>query len=49
MGEGIVYEPLKRPLTVYDLLRHTAGLTYGVFFRSPVKGLYLGPGWTGLT
>lgn len=44
VGEGIVYEPLKRPLTVYDLLRHTAGLTYGVFFRSPVKGLYLRAG-----
>jgi len=44
VGEGIVYEPLKRPLTVYDLLRHTAGLTYGVFFRSPVKGLYLEAG-----
>jgi CubicO group peptidase (beta-lactamase class C family) len=44
VGEEVVLEPLKRPLTVYDLLRHTAGLTYGVFFRSPVKRLYLEAG-----
>ncbi len=44
VGEEVVWEPLRRPLTVYDLLRHTAGLTYGVFFRSPVKGLYLQAG-----
>ncbi len=29
---------------VHDLLRHTAGLTYGVFGSSPVKGLYLEAG-----
>lgn len=43
-GEEVVLEPLRRPLTVYDLLRHTAGFTYGVFFRSPVKQLYLEAG-----
>ncbi|WP_243089789.1 serine hydrolase domain-containing protein [Thermus neutrinimicus] len=44
VGEEVVLEPLRRPLTVYDLLRHTAGFTYGVFFRSPVKRLYLEAG-----
>ncbi len=44
VGEGVVLEPLKAPLTVYDLLRHTAGFTYGVFFASPVKRLYLEAG-----
>jgi CubicO group peptidase (beta-lactamase class C family) len=32
---------LKRPMTVQDLLRHTSGLTYGVFGNSPVDQLYL--------
>jgi len=44
VGEEVVLEPLKAPITLYDLLRHTAGFTYGVFFRSPVKGLYLEAG-----
>ena len=44
MGEEVVLEPLGRPILVYDLLRHTAGFTYGVFFRSPVKRLYLEAG-----
>lgn len=43
-GEEVVPEPLRAPVTVYDLLRHTAGFTYGVFFRSPVKRLYLEAG-----
>ena len=30
VGEEVALEPLRRPLTVYDLLRHTAGFTYGV-------------------
>ncbi len=30
-----------RPMTVQDLLRHTAGLTYGVFGKSLVKQAYL--------
>lgn len=44
VGEEVVLEPLRAPLTVYELLRHTAGFTYGVFFRSPVKRLYLEAG-----
>jgi CubicO group peptidase (beta-lactamase class C family) len=44
VGEEVVLEPLKAPITLYDLLRHTAGFTYGVFFRSPVKRLYLEAG-----
>ncbi|KGQ22479.1 serine hydrolase domain-containing protein [Thermus filiformis] len=43
-GEGFRLEPPRRPVLVYDLLRHTSGLTYGVFFRSPVKKLYLEAG-----
>jgi CubicO group peptidase (beta-lactamase class C family) len=30
----------KRPPTVQDLLRHTSGLTYGIFGNSPVDELY---------
>jgi CubicO group peptidase (beta-lactamase class C family) len=30
----------KRPMTVQDLLRHTSGLTYGIFGNSPVDDLY---------
>ena len=44
VGEEVRLEALKTPLTVYDLLRHTAGFTYGVFFHSPVKRLYLEAG-----
>ena len=32
--------PSKRDMTILDLLRHTSGLTYGVFFTSKVKSLY---------
>jgi len=32
--------PATRQMTVQDLLRHTSGLTYGVFGRSAVKTLY---------
>jgi CubicO group peptidase (beta-lactamase class C family) len=31
----------KRPMTVHDLLRHTSGLTYGIFGNSPVDQLYV--------
>src|ERR1700693_5556877 len=31
----------KRPMTVQDLMRHTSGLTYGLFGNSPVDQLYL--------
>ena len=30
----------RRPITIHDLLRHTSGLTYGVFGKSLVKDLY---------
>jgi CubicO group peptidase (beta-lactamase class C family) len=30
----------KRPMTVQDLMRHTSGLTYGVFGMSPVDMMY---------
>ena len=33
-------EPLKRPITIRDLLRHTSGITYGFFGEGPVKKLY---------
>jgi CubicO group peptidase (beta-lactamase class C family) len=33
--------PAPREMTVQDLLRHTSGLTYGVFGRSAVKSEYL--------
>jgi CubicO group peptidase (beta-lactamase class C family) len=32
--------PAKRPITIRDLLRHTAGLTYGVFGDTPVDREY---------
>ncbi len=32
--------PQERPMTVHDLLRHTAGLTYGLFGSSLVKTAY---------
>jgi CubicO group peptidase (beta-lactamase class C family) len=36
----LVLEPPKREMTVQDLLRHTSGLTYGVFGKSLVKDRY---------
>jgi CubicO group peptidase (beta-lactamase class C family) len=33
--------PAKREITVLDLMRHTAGLTYGVFSDTPVDKAYL--------
>lgn len=35
--EGVVP---KRPMTVQDLMRHTSGLTYGLFGDSPVDQMY---------
>jgi CubicO group peptidase (beta-lactamase class C family) len=32
---------VEREMTVQDLLRHTSGLTYGIFGESPVKSLYI--------
>src|ERR1700738_3150279 len=36
----LVLEPLNRPITVEDLLRHTSGLTYGFYGDSAVRKLY---------
>jgi CubicO group peptidase (beta-lactamase class C family) len=36
-------EPLKRPITVKDLLRHTSGITYGFFGETRVRKLYANP------
>jgi CubicO group peptidase (beta-lactamase class C family) len=33
--------PLQRTMTVQDLLRHTSGITYGVFGKSVVKSMYM--------
>lgn len=37
---GIDKAAPKRPMTVQDLLRHTSGLTYGLFGATPVDELY---------
>jgi CubicO group peptidase (beta-lactamase class C family) len=39
-GDGFETEPAKREPTVRDLLRHTAGLTYGFFGNTPVDAAY---------
>jgi CubicO group peptidase (beta-lactamase class C family) len=39
-GAGPARVPQRRPMTVQDLLRHTSGLTYGLFGSSPVKDAY---------
>jgi CubicO group peptidase (beta-lactamase class C family) len=36
----LALEPLKRPITIEDLLRHTSGLTYGFSGDSIVRKLY---------
>src|SRR6476619_4411482 len=36
-------EPLKRPITIRDLLRHTSGITYGFFGETAVQKLYRDP------
>jgi CubicO group peptidase (beta-lactamase class C family) len=36
----LALEPLQRPITIEDLLRHTSGLTYGFYGRSAVRTLY---------
>ena len=36
----LALEPLDRPITVEDLLRHTSGLTYGFYGDSMVRKLY---------
>jgi CubicO group peptidase (beta-lactamase class C family) len=43
-GEGgktvLATEPLRRPITIEDLLRHTSGITYGFYGDSEVRRLY---------
>ncbi len=39
-GDRLEYEPAHEPITIQDLLRHTAGLTYGFLGSSPVQRLY---------
>ncbi len=36
----LALEPLQRPITIEDLLRHTSGLTYGFYGDSTVRKLY---------
>jgi CubicO group peptidase (beta-lactamase class C family) len=36
-------EPLKHPITIRDLLRHTSGITYGFFGETVVQKLYADP------
>jgi len=37
---ALVLEPVKHPITIEDLLRHTSGLTYGFYGDSAVRKLY---------
>lgn len=41
---NIQTKPLKREATIRDLMRHTAGLTYGTFGNTPVDKLYRSSG-----
>ena len=36
-------EPLRRPITILDLLRHTSGITYGFYGEGQLKKLYANP------
>ncbi len=36
----LALDPLRRPITIEDLLRHTSGLTYGFYGETPVRKLY---------
>ena len=40
-GGGMHLVPAERPMTIQDLMRHSAGLTYGFFGSSPVKTAYV--------
>ncbi len=40
VGGRLEYEPARAPITIQDLLRHTAGLTYGFLGTSPVQQRY---------
>src|ERR1017187_9373050 len=37
---ALAREPVRRPITIEDLLRHTSGLTYGFYGDSAVRTLY---------
>jgi CubicO group peptidase (beta-lactamase class C family) len=37
---ALALEPINRPITIEDLLRHTSGLTYGFYGDSTVRKLY---------
>src|SRR4030081_74189 len=37
---SLVLEPVNRPITIEDLLRHTSGLTYGFYGDGAVRKLY---------
>ena len=37
---ALALEPLERPITIEDLLRHTSGITYGFYGDSAVRKLY---------
>jgi CubicO group peptidase (beta-lactamase class C family) len=37
---SLASKPLKRAITIEDLLRHTSGITYGFYGDSPVRKLY---------
>jgi CubicO group peptidase (beta-lactamase class C family) len=39
-GDTIKLEALKRPVTIRDLMSHTAGLAYGLFPLNPVDAMY---------
>jgi CubicO group peptidase (beta-lactamase class C family) len=41
---ALVLEPVKRPITIEDLLRHTSGLTYGFYGDTAVRKLYANSG-----
>ena len=38
---GLDLVPVKRPISIQDLMRHTSGLTYGFFGEGAVKKLYV--------
>jgi len=39
---GLALQPLERPITILDLLRHTSGITYGFYGETAVRKLYAG-------
>ena len=43
-GGKLELEPLARPITILDLLRHTSGITYGFYGDSAVRKLYASAG-----